>query len=321
MVTNDGKLMYNEPNHYLAGRIITPPEAYWRIRGYPTHFRTHTVVRLQVGVDAPMLLGFFDVNRQSPNLTFTYTEFGVQYRWVQQGALGAGKWILRTRESKVVARMYDISPYRAEDFALRSLLLKAKAPTSFNSLKLVNNVRYTTFVEAAKALGLLMNDQVWIDTFQDLAPLNMPAQLRRLLVNMVANQMLTDVAEIWDQFKDDFAADYLRRYPQFTNDQVHEMARREILRLLSQRNMSNVCNLPGPIVTGALPATGDGLNAPAAPAVVLNPDQQAAYDAVIQAVLQRDQLLYNTQRLFLIIGPAGTGKTTLYKVINILNFI
>ena len=53
-------------------------------------------------------------------------------------------------------------PSQGEHFYIRLLLTSVANATSFANLQTVNNVQYDTYKEACHALGLLENDNEWI---------------------------------------------------------------------------------------------------------------------------------------------------------------
>ena len=77
--------------------------------------------------------------------------------------------------------MYTVHPLEEERYYLRLLLLHVKGATSSEDLKTVNNIVHPTFKEAAIAMGLVLNDDVWEKTLQDGVLLQMPKQLRKCL--------------------------------------------------------------------------------------------------------------------------------------------
>ena len=65
------------------------------------------------------------------------------------------KWFKRKSHFNCIGRMYSVSPSKIELLRLRLLLLHRKGVTSFNDLKKVNNVQYSTFSDTCLALGLI----------------------------------------------------------------------------------------------------------------------------------------------------------------------
>jgi len=57
--------------------------------------------------------------------------------------------------------MYFVNPKDIERFYLRLLLLHVSGAQSFNDLKTVNDLVYSTFLEAAKARNLIITDNEW----------------------------------------------------------------------------------------------------------------------------------------------------------------
>lgn len=59
----------------------------------------------------------------------------------------------------MIGRMYSASPSDRERFFMRLLLLQLRGATSFVDLRTVNGVVCAACQEAAKALGLLNDDE------------------------------------------------------------------------------------------------------------------------------------------------------------------
>jgi hypothetical protein len=57
--------------------------------------------------------------------------------------------------------VWTVSPAKQERYACRLLLLNKVGPKSFDDLRTVNNVKYDTYAEAAKKMGLLQSDDQW----------------------------------------------------------------------------------------------------------------------------------------------------------------
>ncbi|XP_014204683.1 uncharacterized protein LOC106636701 [Copidosoma floridanum] len=118
-------------------------------------------------------------------LTLRFTHVAAYYRW------DSNKFVKRKRGKDVpgwpglkkdsaIGRVYAIHPTQSEFFHLRMLLQYVRGPTSFEYLKTVDGVTYTTFKAACYALGLLENDDQWKNTLADAALSDNPSKLRDL---------------------------------------------------------------------------------------------------------------------------------------------
>ena len=105
------------------------------------------------------LTAWFEANQTYPEAHNTaYQDFPTNWVYVQK----TKKWKPRERGPPAIGRMYFSSPSQGERFYLRLLLTSVTGATSFAHLRTVNNIQYDTYKEACLALGLLENDNEWI---------------------------------------------------------------------------------------------------------------------------------------------------------------
>ena len=116
----------------------------------------------------------------------------------------------RKRESKIVSRIYSVSPKDTERFALRLLLLCTPGATSFKSLRTFEGVRYSSFQAAAKRRNLLLSDTEFENCMREAALQQMPSQLRQTFGQICAFCVpdAKHVASMWAMFKSDLTEDY-----------------------------------------------------------------------------------------------------------------
>ncbi len=80
----------------------------------------------------------------------------------------------------MIGRIHQVSPKDIKRYFLRLLLLHVKGAVSFEHLRTVNNITFSTFNEAATALNLLENDAELDRSLEEASKLQMPFQLRRM---------------------------------------------------------------------------------------------------------------------------------------------
>ncbi|XP_021750714.1 ATP-dependent DNA helicase PIF1-like [Chenopodium quinoa] len=206
-----------------------------------------------------------------------------------------------------------------EIFFLRLLLDHVKGPESFEHLRTINGIVYSTFREAAEKLGLMENDASIRDCLHEASNSKMLSSLRRLFVTLLVYCQPTGVRSLWDEFYHYMAEDYL--YSTSTNpDLVRDSVLYDIDRMLKQLGKSvNDFDLPKINMrldgNAQVPrAIHDELSAPVPPEDVhcaehLNDDQRSSFDIIMEAIDAENG------RIFFIDGPGGTGKTYLYRAI------
>ena len=103
------------------------------------------------------LTAWFECNRIDPYANqFLYTEFPEHFTWHRREC----KWQQRRRGlHETIGRMYSVSPRDPEKFYLRMLLNHVRGAKSFDDMRTVDGVLYETFQAAARAKGLLNDDE------------------------------------------------------------------------------------------------------------------------------------------------------------------
>lgn len=189
----------NEIQQYLQGRYISPPEAIWRLFEFPIHEEWPPVIHLaihlpgeqpvyfaadaseeairnQMDRSATTLMAFFQYNTEhSDGQQYLYQEFPCHYTY----SLVTRKWSKRQRGT-AIGRIYHCNPFMGEKYYLRLLLTVVRGPTSFTALRTIHGVLYPTFLLACKALGLLEDDNEWLQCFTEAATFRTGQSLRNL---------------------------------------------------------------------------------------------------------------------------------------------
>ena len=144
------------------------------------------------------LTGWFELNRSSPNARrFLYAEIPNNYVWNKSKK----EWTERSRGGeKVITRIFNINPRQQELFYLRLLLLHVPGATCFEDLRSVNGIVHHTFKEACLSRNLLVDDTIWIRTLDEAIQFQMPAQLRRLFVTILSQNLITNPNELFEMY-------------------------------------------------------------------------------------------------------------------------
>ncbi|XP_074352245.1 uncharacterized protein LOC141691400 [Apium graveolens] len=100
------------------------------------------------------LEAFFLLNSEDPSARpYTYDEIPQYYIWNETD----GKWTVR-KKGRQIGRLLYTHHSSCELWYLRMLLSNVRGPTSFESLRTVNGVRYKSFKDAFQSYGLLDDD-------------------------------------------------------------------------------------------------------------------------------------------------------------------
>jgi hypothetical protein len=185
---DNGAVCFNEIAAYIAGRVLSSAEAAWRILGLPLHKEFPSVQRLTVhlpghqlvlfdssaGVDAAnaaadsttsTLLQWFELNVRDPAARpLLYKDVPQHYKWIKTLKV----WQRRKYKGcKKVARMHGVHTHNVELFMLRRLLLVVPGAQCWADLRTFEGHEYPSFEAAARARGMLNDDNDMFAAFQE----------------------------------------------------------------------------------------------------------------------------------------------------------
>ncbi|KAK8921613.1 hypothetical protein KSP39_PZI020468 [Platanthera zijinensis] len=262
-----------------------------------------------------MLTEFFHCNETNQHQMYLYTDFPKHYTWNSNSRT----WHKRRRRQKVIARMYSVHPSEGERFYLRMLLNHIRAPRSFEHLMTVGNITHPTFCSAAEHYGLLEQDNSLHNCMEDAREFQMPAALRTLFTTILLFCNPTNVRELWNANYASMIEDYVSS-SSASDLYVLNKLLREIDNILQQHNkcitqfdlpqmsakFQNITNFSILIEDElSLPVSNTDLISISS----LNESQSYIFHIITTAIQQ------GNGGMFFIDGPAGTGKTFLYKSI------
>ncbi|XP_057465712.1 uncharacterized protein LOC130755327 [Actinidia eriantha] len=351
---NNGKV-YTVKGQDMDNRDVVPynayigaPEAARRILGHNLHEEFPSIVRLalhlpgmhhvvfnetesmnsiisRAGGKMSTLTGYFAYCASNEAArAFTYQEFPQHFVWQKTQQI----WTPRQR-GYAIGRMYFAAPNSGERFYLRLLLTIVKGPRSFECLRTINNVLHHSFKSACVAMGLLEDDEEWIQCLQEASIMNTGYQLRRLFCVILTQCCPLQLHVLWNQFSvhicDDLAHK-IRTLFAITNPteaQIEDYGLYFLNQLLQESGKSLIDFPPMPqpirnwsmIVGNRLIWEHRQLHIDAQQMNVqinvdrLNDKQREAYVAITSSVFQ------NKGTTFFLGGGAGTGKTFLYNTI------
>uniref|UniRef100_A0A2C9KDP4 Helitron helicase-like domain-containing protein n=1 Tax=Biomphalaria glabrata TaxID=6526 RepID=A0A2C9KDP4_BIOGL len=241
IVEEQKRINYNEPDTYIEGRCITPPEACWRLSGNELQKKSHVVQRLDIylpghyrmsdtvnvqedladtGIKGSTLESYFKTNatkkqKEEANrlsgldeeITYHfYWQMPEHFKWIGRQS----EWVERLRQINVIGRIHSVNfVAQPELYHLRMLLYHVNDATSFDELLKFNGIRHATFKQACLARGLTYDDQQWIDGLQESAMSKTPRAMRTLFTQILIFGSPENPKRLWEMFKADLAEDFL----------------------------------------------------------------------------------------------------------------
>ena len=228
--------------HYQDHRYLGSAEAFWRLFGFDTRWRSDTVYRMAVALPEerevryregeeeeaaerkqhPKHLEAFvmfcgsserDIDEDTAWQSLTLTSFGTKY------VFDKGVWQRRKKSDYALGRMYPVHPTRGDAFYLRTMLCSITgadvrelartwdgAPNDVMLLKGEN----ATFKDACFAMGLLFDDAEWDHAMNEAAVTAMPRELRGLFIHIVCCCNPATPAELFERHYDRMGDDIRR---------------------------------------------------------------------------------------------------------------
>ncbi|XP_061339347.1 uncharacterized protein LOC133286026 [Gastrolobium bilobum] len=267
---------------------VSACEAAWRIFGFDIHYRYPPVKRLPFHLPNQKSVVFNDsasisdvktmaesrrtifeswmeANKNFPEgRDLTYAEYLTHFVYVED----AQEWRPRKR---VIRRINHFSSNNGEDSYLRVLLTYQKGCTSYDDLRIINGVLFPSFKDACYSLGLLDDDNEYIDAIKEANFCASAYYLRNLLLyyavldeESIKNTTLAEIDKVL-QSNGMCLSDY-PTMPRVISESLFDMPNRLVLDELSYDRCS-------------LMEEHKRLNSS------LNDEQRVVYEKIISAVL------------------------------------
>uniref|UniRef100_A0A453CJP2 ATP-dependent DNA helicase n=1 Tax=Aegilops tauschii subsp. strangulata TaxID=200361 RepID=A0A453CJP2_AEGTS len=327
----------DEIKQYRDSRWVTPPEALWRIYGFDLSQIFPSVRQLQLhlpnmhmvsfpaganlddvlsqeGASKTMLTEYFEANKKYELARgILYKDFPSYFVW-----MSGGKYWKRRDERMQIGRIVSAHPAEGERYYLRVLLNHVTGATSFQDLRTVNGIVYSTFREAAERRGLIESDNTINECLDEAKVFHMPSSLRRLFATILVFCEPSNVRGLWDRHMEAMTEDY--RLTQMCPHAVEQMALLDIKNMLESMG-KDISSFPLPEIDESYDASDNEAREIIEESTIevdpehlglssfLNPEQRYAYDEIL-ATINSGQ-----GGVFFVDGPGGTGKTYLYKAL------
>nr|AAD25596.1 putative helicase [Arabidopsis thaliana] len=333
----------NEVEDFFNCRYVSACEAAWRILKYPIHYRSTSVMKLSFHLPGEQYIyfkgdeevetvlnkadldGSIQIARKLtyPNIPtrFTYDPKEKKFNLRKKGfAIGRINYVPRDIE---------------DGYYLRILLNVVPGPRSFEELKTVNGVLYKEWKDACEALGLLDNDQEYIDDLKRTSFWSSGWYLRQLFVIMLDALISPENvwAATWQHLSEDIQNEKKKYFNRpvtclFTDlilsdeekkvyalQEIDHILRRNGTSLTYYKTMPQVPRDPR-FDTNVLILDEKGYDREsetkkhADSIKKLTLEQKSVYDNIIGAVNE------NVGGVFFVYGFGGTGKTFLWKTLS-----
>ncbi|XP_056864414.1 uncharacterized protein LOC130511444 [Raphanus sativus] len=207
----------DEIKTYYDCRYITACESSWRVLAFPTHFRTISVEKIgfhlpdqelvffdedepiesilkKKSVNQSMFLAWFIANQKYPEARdLTYAEFPTKFVW----KASMREWVPRKR-GFAIGRIAHINPSQDELYFLRVMLNWVRGPKSYEDIRTVDGVVYSTYEDACYALGLMDDDKEYIEAIKDCSDNSSGTYARKLFSRMLVSKTLSQPHVVWE---------------------------------------------------------------------------------------------------------------------------
>ena len=318
-------VVVDEIEAYLSGRLLTSSEAVWRLLGLKMHKEYPPVMRLDVHLPehqnvvfdptsdvrdifeaaeraSSTLLEWFELNKRDPEARLLlYTDVPEHYVWKE------GIWMPRTTKGKLaIGRMYGVSLYNYELFALRTLLQCVRGCTGFVDLLTVDGFIHPTFREACSAFGFIHDDSEFIACYQEFLDTQIVSihGVRYQFAFMLLNIKTVSAVALFEHFAADLCGDEVTASTRL--DALFEIEQ------VMQNNGKSLSDSDYGFDVAALPIIHRQENQEALMINFpeLSPEQQTAMDIVTQKAASAEM----NSKVLAIVAAAGTGKTFFLNV-------
>ncbi|KAL1364794.1 hypothetical protein AAHE18_03G242700 [Arachis hypogaea] len=206
----------DEIKQFYDCRYLAPCESAWRLFAFDIHHKWPSVQQLIFHFPGKQNLLFTDHDKipeiieknkyndtmfttwMRANLKFPhgnqllYFEFPNHFVYLRDSQ----EWVPRQKGFSI-GRLIFIQVGWGEIFYLRLLLNVQRGCKSFESIRTIDGVVYDSFKAACNALGLLSDDQEFINAIKETTELSSDFQLRQLFVTLLASNSMNKPELVW----------------------------------------------------------------------------------------------------------------------------
>lgn len=209
-------------------------------------------------------------------------------------------------------------PAEGERYYHRVLLNHVTSTTSFENLRIVDDITLPTFREAAEKRGLIEANNTIDKCLSEAEVFQTPSSLQRLFATILVYCEPSNVHGLWYKHLEAITEDYRisHNYPHI----VEQMALLDTKNML-QKMGKDISSSPLPDIDDSFDATNSVARQIIEKSTIemdpqhihlassINSEQKYAYNEVISAIET------GSGGVFFVDGPGGTGKTYLYKAL------
>ncbi|XP_071695028.1 uncharacterized protein [Rutidosis leptorrhynchoides] len=177
-------------------------------------------------------------NQQARQLT--YVDFPTKFIWDKDDRV----WKLRKRKTGAIGRIHHVALAAGDFFYLRILLNKVKGPTSYEEIRTVNGILFDNFKDACYNLGLLDDDNEYIEAIKEAFFGEGGHFVRNFFAQLLLTNTMSRPKDVFDKTFEFLSVDVVHPNRPGTKigiELMKDLTLQEIERLL-QRNSSSLRN-------------------------------------------------------------------------------
>ncbi|RZB65818.1 hypothetical protein D0Y65_041747 [Glycine soja] len=181
----------------------------------------------------------------------TYAEFVSKFVYNEKKRC----WHLR-KKGYTIGRLLWVPPITGKLFYLRMMLTVCKGPTSFEDLRTIDNVQYSTYKEACFAMGFLQDDKEFIEAIKEAKDWGSTHYIRKLFVLLLLTATMSKPEQVWDQTWHWMADDIVYNYKKSSTSPALQLDDRTLQNLVlleieellqaNQRSLRDYPSMPYP---------------------------------------------------------------------------